>query len=112
MEAMIFSGFGVEIFRRDEKFYVRPDAGDKIAKLPGEEISAAEAARAQNSASDAVEVLLACERRRRQLETAMMAYHIRTVSKISPRTAGLPYPEWMYKTLLLIQWGSKKVVIR
>lgn len=66
MSDPIFSGFGVEIFSRDGRFFIRYDAGEIAVQMREDEITAEEASKAQKSEKDAYEVLLACERREKQ----------------------------------------------
>jgi hypothetical protein len=63
MNDVIFSDFGIEIIKRDERFFIRYDAGEIVVQLREDEISADEAAKAQRSEEDAYEVLLACQQR-------------------------------------------------
>jgi len=63
MAETLFSGFGVEIIRRDGRLYARYDGGYHVCQMREDEITEEEAARAQRSEKDAYEVLLACERR-------------------------------------------------
>lgn len=63
MEEKIFSGFGVEIFKREEKFFIRYDAGGIVVKIREDEITEDEVTKVKISEKDAYEVLLACERR-------------------------------------------------
>lgn len=63
MEEKIFSGFGVEILKRDGRYFIRYDAGEIVVQMREDEITEVEAAKAQHSEKDAYEVLLACERR-------------------------------------------------
>lgn len=63
MSERIFSDFGIEIFKRGERYFVRYDAGEIVVQLREDEITAEEAAKAQESEKSAYEVLLACQRR-------------------------------------------------
>ena len=63
MSKPVFSGYGVEIFRRDGRFFIRYDAGEIAVQMREDEISSEEASKAQKSEKDAYEVLLVCERR-------------------------------------------------
>lgn len=65
MDEMIFTGYGVDIFRRDGKYIIKYDSGEIVSKMVEDEISEEEVLKAQKSERDAYEVLLACERRRR-----------------------------------------------
>ncbi|APW47598.1 hypothetical protein RA876_15970 [Rhodoferax antarcticus] len=60
---MIFSGFGIEIFKRDERYFIRYDAGELAVQFREDEINEDEAANAQKSEESAYDVLLACQRR-------------------------------------------------
>ena len=66
MSEPIFSDYGVEIFSRDGRFFIRYDAGEIAVQMREDEITAEEASKAQKSEKDAYEVLLACERREKQ----------------------------------------------
>jgi hypothetical protein len=63
MTETVFSGFGVEIVKRDGRYFARYDDGDIVAHLREDEISEEEVAKAQKSERDAYEVLLACQLR-------------------------------------------------
>lgn len=63
MSDEIFSGFGIEIFKRDGRYFIRYDAGEIAVQIREEEITEEEAAKAQKSEGGAYEVLLACQRR-------------------------------------------------
>lgn len=63
MNEVIFSDFGIEIIKRDERLFIRYDAGEIVVQTREDEISAGEAAKAQRSEEDAYEVLLACQQR-------------------------------------------------
>jgi hypothetical protein len=63
MNGTIFSGFGIEVFKRDGRYFIRYDAGEIAVQFREEEITEEEAAKAQKSEEDAYEVLLACQRR-------------------------------------------------
>lgn len=60
----IFSGFGIEIWRRGERYFVKYDAGEIAVQFREDEITEAEAAKAQECEQSAYEVLLACQQRR------------------------------------------------
>lgn len=64
MDKMIFVGFGVEIFARNGRIFIRYDTGEIVSKIQEDEITEEEVIKAQISERDAYEVLLACERRR------------------------------------------------
>lgn len=63
MDEMIFTGFGVEILKRDGRYIIKYDSGEIISKIKEAEISEEEFLKAQKSEKDAYEVLLDCERR-------------------------------------------------
>ena len=63
MNDTIFSGFGIEIFKRDRRYFIRYDAGEIVVQLREDEITEEEAAKAQKSEENAYEVLLACQQR-------------------------------------------------
>lgn len=64
MDEMIFTGFGVEIFKRSGRYIIKYDSGEIVSKMLEDEISEEEVLKVQKSERDAYEVLLACERRR------------------------------------------------
>lgn len=66
MDEKIFAGYGVEIFLRQGKYFIRYDAGEIAIKMREDEITHDEAIKAQKSEKDAYEVLLACEQREGQ----------------------------------------------
>jgi hypothetical protein len=63
MNNMIFQGFGVEIFQRDGRYFIRYDAGEITVQFRENEITDVEAAKAQKDEESAYEVLLECQRR-------------------------------------------------
>lgn len=63
MNDTIFSGFGIEVFKRDGRYFIRYDAGEIAVQFREDEITEEEAAKAQKSEESAYEVLLACQRR-------------------------------------------------
>lgn len=63
MTEAVFSGFGIEIFKRDGRYFVRWDDGEIVVHMCEDEISEEEVAKARKSDKDACEVLLACQRR-------------------------------------------------
>lgn len=63
MNEIVFSDFGIEIFKRGERYFIRYDAGEIAVQFREEEITGEEAARAQESAESAYQVLLACQQR-------------------------------------------------
>lgn len=63
MNDTIFSGFGIEIFKRDGRHFIRYDAGEIAVQFREDEITEEEATKAQTSEESAYEVLLACQRR-------------------------------------------------
>jgi len=54
-----FAGFGIEIIKRSERYYLRHDAGELVVKMIEIEITEEEAARAQLYEKDAYKVILA-----------------------------------------------------
>jgi hypothetical protein len=65
MSEGVFSGFGLEVFRRDGHLFVRYDAGGIVIQMREDEITEEEFMKLQQSERDAYEVLLACVRRYR-----------------------------------------------
>lgn len=63
MDGIIFVGYGVEIVKRGERFYIRYDAGEIAVQIREEEISAEDVTKVRKSEKDAYEVLLACQAR-------------------------------------------------
>ncbi|MHB8255489.1 MAG: hypothetical protein ACYDEV_17830 [Acidiferrobacter sp.] len=63
MDGTIFVGYGIEIVKRDEHFFIRYDAGEIVVQSREEEITAEEVTKAQESEKDAYDVLLACQAR-------------------------------------------------
>ena len=63
MDGTIFVGYGIEIVKRGERFFIRYDAGEIAVQIREEEITAEEVTKAQQSERDAYEVLLACQTR-------------------------------------------------
>lgn len=59
----IFSGYGIEIFKRDGKYYVRYDSGGIVSRMIEKEITEEESIKAQKSGKDAYEMLIERERR-------------------------------------------------
>jgi len=60
---LIFSGFGIKIFKHNGKFFVRYDSGQSVSYTIEKEITEEEAIKAQKSEKDAYEMLI--ERKRR-----------------------------------------------
>ena len=58
MNERIFCDYGIEIFKRDDRFFIRYDAGEVVVRLEEVEVSEQEALKAQKSESDAYHVLL------------------------------------------------------
>lgn len=54
-----FTGFGIEIIKRSERYYLRYDAGELVVKMVEIEITEDEATKARCSEKDAYEVILA-----------------------------------------------------
>jgi hypothetical protein len=63
MDETVFIGYGIEILKRNDHFFVRYDAGEIAVKMREDEITAEEVTKAQKSERDAYEVLLSCEKR-------------------------------------------------
>ena len=63
MEELIFSGYGIKIFKINEKIFLRYDAGEIVIKMKEIEITEKEAIKAQISSKDAYEVILEHENR-------------------------------------------------
>lgn len=63
IEELIFSGHSLEIFKRDDRLFVRYDAGGIVVQFVEKEISEEEAITAQKSSKGAYEMLI--ERKRR-----------------------------------------------
>jgi len=63
MENKIFSDFGIEIFMRDNRYFIRYDAGEVAVQMREEEVTEEDAFKAQKSEQGAYEVLLACQQR-------------------------------------------------
>ena len=60
---LIFSGFGIEIIKREGRFFVKYDSGEIVSNVIEKEITEDEAIKAQKSEKDAYEMLLLRERR-------------------------------------------------
>lgn len=58
METLIFSGHGIEIFKRADKLFVRTDSGEIVGYPVEIEITNKEAEIMQKSEQDAYQVLL------------------------------------------------------
>lgn len=63
MNNIIFSDFGIEIFKRNQRYFIRYDAGELAVQFREDEINEDEVAKAEKSEESAHEVLLACQRR-------------------------------------------------
>jgi len=59
MDNIIFTGFGIEIIKRDGRYYIRFDAGHFAVTMKEVEVTEAEANKAKMSEKDAYEVVLA-----------------------------------------------------
>ena len=68
----IFNGrdYGVEIFRRGDRFFMRYDAGEISSDYREDEITADEVEKVMRSEEDAYRVFLACERRAKARESS------------------------------------------
>ncbi|MFW2120240.1 hypothetical protein, partial [Enterobacter cloacae complex sp.6730051] len=63
MSEVIFTGFGIDIIKRDNEYFIRYDAGT-IAMIDKEsKITSEEALKAQRSERDAYEVIVATQTR-------------------------------------------------
>jgi hypothetical protein len=58
-----FSGFGIELIRRESHLDVRYDAGEIVIEMAESQISEAETIKAITSEQGAYEVILACQKR-------------------------------------------------
>ncbi|MCK7427710.1 hypothetical protein [Enterobacter chengduensis] len=66
MNEIIFTGFGVDIIKRDGEYFIRYDTGT-IAMIEKEsKITPEEALKAQKSENDAYEVIIATQTRERE----------------------------------------------
>ena len=63
MNELIFSGYGIEISRRDQRFFLSYDAGEIASVIKEEEISEEEARQAQESSASAYRIILKCQKR-------------------------------------------------
>ena len=54
----VFCGYGIEIFKTGETYFLRYDCGEIVSKLMEIEISEADAIRAQLSKKDAYQVII------------------------------------------------------
>jgi propanediol utilization protein len=63
-EKIIFSDYGIDIFERNGKKYIRYDAGELVVQMREIQITEEEAVKAQISAKDAYNVIIACENRK------------------------------------------------
>jgi hypothetical protein len=64
MDELFFAGYGIEILRRENRLFVRYDAGHIAVQMQEDEITQTEAEKACLSERDAYDLLLAIERRR------------------------------------------------
>lgn len=62
-KSRIFSGFGIEIFIREGRYFIRYDAGELVVLMREIEVSQEEAARAQIDEKNAYDVILTCEKK-------------------------------------------------
>lgn len=58
MEELIYFGHGIEIFSRDDEYFLRYDAGEIVPKLEDLKISLEQVERAKRSADDAYLVII------------------------------------------------------
>jgi hypothetical protein len=63
MNEIIFSDFGIEIYKRDERYFIRYDVGEIAVQYREDEITEEEVAKAQEGEESAYQVLLACQQR-------------------------------------------------
>ena len=63
MEKSIFEDFGIEIMKRNNKYFIQYDAGELAVVMVEAEITEEEAKKAMISEKDAYEVLLICKKR-------------------------------------------------
>jgi hypothetical protein len=63
VEKTFFSDYGIEIYKRSGKIYIRYDAGELVVQMREIEITEEEAAKAQISVKDAYNLIIACENR-------------------------------------------------
>jgi len=61
MNDLIFSGYGIEIFKREDHSFIRYDAGEIVVQIREVEVTEEEATKAQKSEKDAYEILLTCQ---------------------------------------------------
>ena len=59
----VFSGFGIDIIKHGERYFVRYDSGEIVSHVIEKEITYDEFQKAQKSEKDAYEMLLLRERR-------------------------------------------------
>lgn len=63
MDEIIFTGFGVDIIKREGEFFIRYDAGTIAMFAKESKITSEEAVKAQRSERDAYEVIIATQTR-------------------------------------------------
>lgn len=60
---LVFSGFGIDIIRKSNVFFIRYDAGEIADKIVEQEITEEESVIAQKSEEDAYKVIIAAQAR-------------------------------------------------
>ena len=65
MTEQVFEDYGIVLIKRDDKFFVRYDAGHLAVQMREDEVSEHQALRLQQGEQAAYEVLLAVERSQR-----------------------------------------------
>ena len=58
MNERIFCDYGIEIFKRDGRYFIKYDAGEIVGRFVEVEVTEQQALKAQKSESDAYHVLL------------------------------------------------------
>lgn len=61
----IFSGYGIEIIERDKKLFLQYDAGEIVDLMIEVEVTEDESIKAQNSDTDAYEVIIKLQNEKR-----------------------------------------------
>lgn len=63
-ETVLFSGYGVEVIRKEGAIYIRYDAGEIVPKFVESQITEEEFYKAIKSPQDAYEVILSIQKRK------------------------------------------------
>ncbi len=63
MDELFFEGYGIIIFKRSGKYFVRYDTGELVIKMREDEVTEKEVHKMIKSEQDAYEVLIAIEER-------------------------------------------------